>query len=179
MLYPKTSLLRVQVTWVKWLTAFLLTKSCQNRATFSKRRLMQVVQLFITTAPALFYIEKLDPGCATFQCPHCSQVCKLFDVSEPLFLITFDVRSQLQKLLKAADFLDLTEPLVGANPMCDITDGSMYCAFVNNTAQAGHTVSATLNADGAPVFKSSSTAIWSIQLSVNEIPPKERMNKLV
>ncbi|EEC08381.1 conserved hypothetical protein, partial [Ixodes scapularis] len=40
-------------------------------------------------------------------------------------------------------------------------------------------VSFTLNADGAPIFKSSSTAIWPIQLSVNELCAKDRMSKLV
>lgn len=51
--------------------------------------------------------------------------------------------------------------------------------FVNETAGLGHRISVTLNADGAPVFKSSATSIWPIQLSVNEIPAKDRMNNLV
>lgn len=126
-----------------------------------------------------FFIGKLDNSCSSFQCSHCSRECQVSNVSEPPFFLTFNVQSQLQGILKNSDFLDLTEPLGDGHTMGDITDGSMYRTFVNETAEAGHRISVTLNADGAPVFKSSSTSIWPIQLSVNEIPPKDRMNNLV
>ncbi|CAN7989766.1 unnamed protein product [Ixodes pacificus] len=126
-----------------------------------------------------YYVGELDASCPSFQCPHCSEVCNVSNVSDPPFFITFDVQSQLQRILSSTDFLDLTEPLGDATPMCDITDGSQYRAFVNDTAHSGRRVSFTLNADGAPIFKSSSTAIWPIQLSVNELCAKDRMSKLV
>ncbi|CAN8006934.1 unnamed protein product [Ixodes hexagonus] len=126
-----------------------------------------------------FFVGKLDVNSTSFQCSHCSQVCKVSSVSEPPYFITFDVVSQLQRVLGNSDFLDLTATLQDASPLCDITDGSMYRTFVNETAGVGHRISVTLNADGAPVFKSSATSIWPIQLSVNEIPAKDRMNNLV
>ncbi|XP_077552509.1 uncharacterized protein LOC144166948 [Haemaphysalis longicornis] len=63
--------------------------------------------------------------------------------------------------------------------LSDTSDGTMYRDFVEATADVGHRISFTLNADGAPLFKSSNTSIWPIQLIVNEIPAAERMKRPV
>lgn len=91
----------------------------------------------------------------------------------------FDIPSQLQKLLKGCEFLDLTEPLEFNGTLSDMKDGSMYRDFVTATRKAGHRISLSWNTDGTHVFKSSRTSIWPIQLVVNELPVPERMRKLV
>lgn len=48
--------------------------------------------------------------------------------------------------------------------LSDIWDGELYREFVASTAEVGHRISFTLNADGTPLFWSSGTAIWPIQL---------------
>lgn len=95
------------------------------------------------------------------------------------FFVLFDIPSQLQKVLKGCDILDLTEPLEPKDSFSDICDGELYRAFVSSTANAGHRISFVLNADGTPIFKSSGTAIWPIQLLVNELPATQRMQKVI
>lgn len=75
--------------------------------------------------------------------------------------------------------LDLTKPLEPPEILSDITDGTLYREFVSSTASTGHRISFTLNADGTPLFRSSAIAIWPIQLVINEVPPEQRMKKLV
>lgn len=124
------------------------------------------------------YIGELPDKTSSFECPHCKEKCKVSSVADAPFFITFDVRQQLKRVLQKGDFLDLTNyhPSTHSH-YSDIQDGSMYQEFVSATAQAGHRVSLTLNIDGAPVFKSSATAVWPIQLTVNELPAEERSKK--
>ncbi|XP_077521119.1 uncharacterized protein LOC144132521 [Amblyomma americanum] len=111
-----------------------------------------------------------------FNCPKCK---KWWSVSEAPFFVMLDVVPQLQKVLAGCEFLDLTQPLPCTDELSDICDGAMYRDFVAATCDAGHRISFTLNADGTPLFKSSNTSIWPIQLIVNEVPAAERMKKLI
>lgn len=111
-----------------------------------------------------------------FECPKCK---KKWRVSEAPFFILLDVLPQLKKVLKGCDLRDLTKPLGHSDALSDICDGTMYRDFVDATADVGHRISFTLNVDGTPLFKSSNTSIWPIQLIVNEIPAAERMKRLV
>lgn len=96
-----------------------------------------------------------------------------------IFFVLFDIPSQLQKVLKGCDFLDLTEPLEPKDGFSDIYDGDLYRAFVASTANARHIISFVLNADGTPLFKSSGTAIWPIQLLLNQLPATQKMQKVI
>lgn len=113
------------------------------------------------------------------QCPKCHRVFSSSSVGDTSFFAMLDVPSQLQKVLKGCDLLDLTKPLEESSCISDMYDGELYRKFVASTADAGHRVSFTLNADGIPLFKSSSTAIWPIKLQVNEVSAAERMGKRV
>lgn len=163
---------------VKMANSFFPNLFCQSCYLLDKTFGNGGVTFHFDCPHCFFFVGKLDVNSTSFQCSHCSQVCKVSSVSEPPYFITFDVVSQLQRVLGNSGFLDLTATLQDASPLCDITDGSMYHTFVNETAGVRHRISVTLNADGAPVFKSSATSIWPIQLSVNEIPAKDRMNNL-
>lgn len=123
-------------------------------------------------------INQVDPSSPS-QCPRCSTVTNVSRISDATFFVLLNVESQLQKLLKKCDLLDLTKPLPHKGTLSDIWDGEMYRNFVFSTREFGHRISFSLNADGTPIFKSSGTAIWPIQLIINELPAEHRMSKLV
>lgn len=100
-------------------------------------------------------------------------------VNSESFFVLLDVPSQLRKVLKNCSFLDLTKPLSQSSNLSDICDGELYRKFVSATVDEGHRISFTLNADGTPLFSSSNTSIWPIQLLVNEVPIMQRGDKLV
>lgn len=116
---------------------------------------------------------------STVLCPTCSQALTSSSVTDMSFFVLLDPAPQLQKALKGCSILDLSKPLEPVDVVSDIWDGEMYREFVASTMDAGHRISLTLNADGTPLFKSSGTGIWPIQLLVNELPPEQRMNKRV
>lgn len=124
------------------------------------------------------YIGDVDPS-SPFQCLKCNHNICLSTVNNVSFFVLFDIPCQLQKVLKGCDFVDLTEPLKPKDGFSDICDGELYRAFVSSTANAGHRISFILNADGTPIFKSSGTSIWPIQLLVNELPVAQRMQKMI
>ncbi|XP_077544868.1 uncharacterized protein LOC144158083 [Haemaphysalis longicornis] len=126
----------------------------------------------------MIYVGEGGPG-VSLQCPECKRVCGSSPLCDAPFFVLFDIPSQLQKLLKGCEFLDLTEPLEFNGTLSDMKDGSMYRDFVTATRKAGHRISFSWNTDGTPVFRSSRTSIWPIQLVVNELPVPERMRKLV
>ncbi|XP_037278000.2 uncharacterized protein LOC119170838 isoform X1 [Rhipicephalus microplus] len=113
------------------------------------------------------------------KCSKCSHTTFVSSLSDAPFFVTLDVESQLQRLLKDCDLLDLTKPLPTNGTFSDIWDGTMYRTFVAESQHCGPRISFSLNADGTPLFKSSGTSIWPIQLIVNELPPQQRMSKLV
>ena len=54
---------------------------------------------------------------------------------------------------------------------CDVYDGALYRALIKDEFLSNkNNVSFTLNADGVPVFKSSSFSLWPIYLQINELP---------
>ncbi|XP_037525297.1 uncharacterized protein LOC119402235 [Rhipicephalus sanguineus] len=113
------------------------------------------------------------------KCLECNHTTFVSSLSDAPFFVTLDVESQHQRLLKDCDLLDLTKPLPPNRTFSDIWDGKMYRTFVAATQHCGPRISFSLNADGTPLFKSSGTSIWPIQLIVNELPPQQRMSKLV
>lgn len=101
---------------------------------------------------------------STVLCPTCNQALTSSSVTDTSFFVLLDPAPQLQKVLKGCSILDLSKPLESVDVISDIWDGEMYREFVASTMDAGHRISLTLNADGTPLFKSSGTGIWPIQL---------------
>ncbi|XP_070393260.1 uncharacterized protein [Dermacentor albipictus] len=124
------------------------------------------------------HIENAEAN-SSFQCTQCRHKTSVSSLSDLPFFVTLDVESQLQRLLKDCTRLDLTKPLHHDSSVADIWDGEMYRRFAAAAQHCGPRISFTLNADGTPIFKSSGTAIWPIQLIVNEVPAKQRMSKRV
>ncbi|XP_049511151.1 uncharacterized protein LOC125939771 isoform X1 [Dermacentor silvarum] len=115
----------------------------------------------------------------SLQCPKCGHAMEVSAMADAPFFVLLDIPSQVQKLIKDCNILDLTKPLRPCDTFSDITDGKLYRDFVTSTIGSGNRISFTLNTDGTPLFKSSGTAIWPVQLIINEVPPEQRMNKLV
>ncbi|XP_049272799.1 uncharacterized protein LOC125758995 [Rhipicephalus sanguineus] len=124
------------------------------------------------------HIENAETN-ASFHCTKCGHKTSVSSLSDMPFFVTLDVESQLQRLLKDCTLLDLTKPLNHDGSLGDLYDGEMYRNFAAATQQCGPRISFTLNADGTPLFKSSGTSIWPIQLIVNEVPAEQRMSKLL
>lgn len=90
------------------------------------------------------------------------------------FFLTFDIKRQLHSMFSA-----LAEPLChtlkrtfsdASGIYTDIFDGRLYQSIRRQMEMAWSDVTVTLNTDGSPVFKSSKSSVWPIQVILNELP---------
>lgn len=65
------------------------------------------------------------------------------------------------------------------NVIEDVYDGNRQFQRSLSESDRQSYVSAVLNTDGAPIFKTLKTSIWPIFLKINELPRQEWMKKLV
>ena len=56
-------------------------------------------------------------------------------------------------------------------------DGKEYCKHKEFTSGRGN-VSLLLNTDGVQLFHSSTTSLWPIWISINELPPNVRYTSM-
>lgn len=99
------------------------------------------------------------------------------------YFATFDVSQDVKQLLQKSPqyyekvILGLEE--AHDNRMSDICDGQLYKQFKEslNEDEKKSFASFTFNSDGAPLYKSSNTSIWPIQLCINEIEYTTRSEK--
>ncbi|XP_077486684.1 uncharacterized protein LOC144097969 [Amblyomma americanum] len=94
-----------------------------------------------------------------------------------------DLKEQMKSLLaksKAALFERLVNLKAviqqgGAALLQDITSGSMAEELRKSGKIGWMDLTITINTDGSPVFKSSSSSVWPIQFLINELPPCDRL----
>lgn len=112
------------------------------------------------------------------------QSCNLsVNVRDPLyydFFVTLDPSHAIRNLIKEhVDFYDnVVHTRVHEEGVFeDVYDGLEYRKLVENIKASGVQDYCTtiFNTDGAPVFKNSEFAIWPVQLTINEIPPNDRL----
>ncbi|XP_062566984.1 uncharacterized protein LOC134229281 isoform X2 [Saccostrea cucullata] len=115
-------------------------------------------------------------------CPY--EFCKSkFSVKNASYFIEMPLEHQIQNLFAQKDFYESLGHRFKRkscdNTYEDIYDGKLYKQLSENNGILSfqENISFTFNTDGAPVFKSSKTAIWPIYLVINELPYKQRMLK--
>ncbi|CAN8002669.1 unnamed protein product [Ixodes pacificus] len=99
------------------------------------------------------------------------------------FFLTFDIKRQLHSMFSA-----LAEPLChtlkrtfsdASGIYTDIFDGRLYQSIRRQMEMAWSDVTVTLNTDGSPVFKSSKSSVWPIQVILNELPIHLRFRNVI
>ncbi|XP_077512339.1 uncharacterized protein LOC144123367 [Amblyomma americanum] len=124
------------------------------------------------------------PGMSSMRCPDCevsTELCVL--KARGHFFIILDLKEQMKCLLaksKAALFERLVNLKAviqqgGAALLQDITSGSMAEELRKSGKIGWMDLTITINTDGSPVFKSSSSSVWPIQFLINELPPCDRL----
>ncbi len=132
------------------------------------------------------YTGQIDKS-VNAQCSQCTlwyNVRKL--TADGHCFVTLSVKDQLNALLKNESIasllkerLDGIDKIVNPASVKDITDGHLYKMKRRDLALKKHDITATFNTDGSPVFNSSKSSIWPIQLVVNELPPKLRWQHVI
>lgn len=117
-------------------------------------------------------------------CQHCRTEVNVKEEGFNNFFLTLDTTVHIASLLSQhSEYYDyvtkVREHVQGR--FSDIQDGRIYRQIVNDIKARGINDYATLciNADGAPVFQSSTFAIWLLQSILNEIPPQERLKSTI
>lgn len=110
-------------------------------------------------------------------CQNCGQNSAYgrFNVENKYFLI-FDIKTQLTNILN--DSLvqkHIFKSQCESGHYSDITSGQFYSSLDKNK----HDITLSLNTDGVPLFKSSSSTIWPIQLVINELPYSIRRKHII
>lgn len=92
------------------------------------------------------------------------------------FFVILKIRDQLSHLVHMNKRV-LHESLLKlqtatSDYIMDITSGAAYQRLKRDGILKEGDLTVTFNTDGSPLFKSSETSIWPIQLTLNELPPE-------
>ncbi|XP_075551963.1 uncharacterized protein LOC142585248 [Dermacentor variabilis] len=114
---------------------------------------------------------------STVTCASCGAEKRLQELmSSGSFFLMFNLKQQLLELLKQVGrTLHTNLQKLSSGPLVpgvfsDITDGSLYRSVRKQINMAWSDITLTFNSDGAPVFDSSKSTIWPIQVMLNELP---------
>lgn len=99
--------------------------------------------------------------------------------------VTCDLKKQLCDILERPGIsqkihIQLEKP-ADHQDISDITTGSEYFKLRSEgnflDPKFSNNITMSWNTDGIPLFKSSSVSLWPVYLTINELPPKERLLK--
>nr|XP_054928515.1 uncharacterized protein LOC129385659 isoform X2 [Dermacentor andersoni] len=113
----------------------------------------------------------------TVTCASCGAEKRLQELmSSGSFFLMFNLKQQLLEFLKQigrtfhTNLQKLSSGPLVPGVFSDITDGSLYRSVRKQINMAWSDITLTYNSDGAPVFDSSKSTIWPIQVMLNELP---------
>lgn len=117
-------------------------------------------------------------------CEMCDTVFDASNPSDSCFFAIVDPSKAIRELLEVhEDFYNyvMNERVHEKGQINDIYDGKLYRKFVDNLPDLNKNkyVTATINTDGAPVFKSSKFSINPIYIMLNELPVQSRFTNTI
>lgn len=149
----------------------------------------------------VYLFKKLLPpfdGKTVFFCPKCKNTLEDNNLAELVCACTntpfskkdlvkngncyiyLSIEQQLRRLLEEHSLGQLLKDKVfDRDFLSDIMDGTHYKKFGNGKLASKYALSLIMNTDGAPVFKSSKTSMWPVQLFINELPACMRKKFMV
>lgn len=120
------------------------------------------------------YIGDVDRASARVSCKGCNKVHKVSILTKKCsYFFTVDLGAQLVHLLEDVGSLPPKEPL--AYDCGDITQSQAY----HDLPLRADDVTLTFNTDGVPLFESSQCSIWPLLATVNELPFKDRTQRVL
>ncbi|KAG0444718.1 hypothetical protein HPB47_013467 [Ixodes persulcatus] len=117
-------------------------------------------------------------------CAKCAMAFDLAKVkSDGCFFITMSLQHQIQQIISETNQV-LYENLVKlreeaqapSDIIRDITSGAAYKHLQQTGVLEWTDLTITFNTDGSPLYKSSRSSVWPIQLIINELPPTVRFD---
>jgi hypothetical protein len=123
---------------------------------------------------------KAGSGIKKFTCKDkkCSTISNVADAK--VAFVCFELESQLREILERyKDVLILPEKPSNMEdfPIADVWDSKLHREILSKTKLPF--ISLTLNTDGVQVFKSNTTSLWPIILSVNNLPLGELLSRII
>lgn len=94
-------------------------------------------------------------------------------ISAGHYFIKFNLRQEFTDLLKRVGgvlYRTLKQYYHNLGNYSDIIDGNMYRSSRRKLNMWWSDITVTFNTDGAPVFKSSKSSVWPLQISINDLP---------
>ncbi|XP_042150715.1 uncharacterized protein LOC120844575 [Ixodes scapularis] len=120
------------------------------------------------------YIGELGPSDGEACCNQCGMKHSENDLVKSLsYFFTLDLASQIREMLETSDGSILGKHRLSYD-VTDVTE-SLGCSRLPLGADD---LTITFNTDGVPLFESSNFGIWPLLVQVNELPFRERMQKL-
>ncbi|XP_040070803.2 uncharacterized protein LOC120843478 [Ixodes scapularis] len=120
------------------------------------------------------YIGELGPSDGEACCNQCGMKHSENDLVKLLsYFFTLDLASQIREMLETSDGSILGKHRLSYD-VTDVTE-SLGCSRLPLGADD---LTVTFNTDGVPLFESSNFGIWPLLVQVNELPFRERMQKL-
>ena len=130
------------------------------------------------------YIGTFDSKIKSLYCSNCDSAIDVSNFLKPSFFALIDPSDAIRDcLLKHEKYYEniVKKRTHKTNNIKDIYDGKCYRKLLKNLSSTNKSTYVTgfLNADGAPVFKSSTYSIWPFYLILNEIPIQDRLNSTI
>ncbi|XP_049515826.1 uncharacterized protein LOC125947007 [Dermacentor silvarum] len=120
------------------------------------------------------YLVSLPCATADIVCLQCTTQHRISSLVESgSFFLTLDLDAQIKEILLSGKLPQNRR--APAYDVADITQSTGYATL----PLTDDDISFTWNTDGVPLFKSSGQSVWPLLLQVNELPFKERVQKLL
>lgn len=142
------------------------------------------MHFFCTTCLAYLGVKNATHASQGFTCTPCQASFTPQQLTKKgSFFLIFDLRRQLyDKIgLHAEELYNSLKHLSSTayGVYTDITNGWMYTSIRSQLNMKWCDVTVSINTDGSPVFKSSKSRVWPIQLLINELPFDVRFHNVI
>ncbi|XP_043480061.1 uncharacterized protein LOC122509849 [Leptopilina heterotoma] len=130
------------------------------------------------------YAGTFNRSCIQKECEFCKEKFSVNGKNFTNFYATFDIKNNVKSCLERNDNYYnhvMQDRIQETDIFSDIYDGRAYSDFVQSLPPEDkhQYVTFTFNCDGAPVFESSNTSIYPIQLMINELPFEVRTKETI
>lgn len=92
------------------------------------------------------------------------------------YFLQIPLKEQLESIVNSDLYTKFRRESVSDS---DVVTGIVYCSLRDSNVLGEHDITIQFNLDGVQLFNSSTTSMWPIQVTINELPYKNRQDNIL